>query len=102
MKENEKIIKLSNIYKIFGDPTRLKIITELLSKEISVNKLSEKLKMNQSAISHQLQLLRLNGVVVCNRIGKIINYSIVNNKIKHIIENNLKVLYEGNENEQLL
>lgn len=102
MKDNERIIKLSTIYKIFGDPTRLRIISELLNKEISVNNLSEKLKMNQSAISHQLQLLRLNGIVVCKRIGKIINYSIANNKIKNIIENNLKILNEVNENGQLL
>lgn len=99
MKENERLLKLSNMYKIFGDPTRLKIISELLNKEISVNKLSEKLKMNQSAISHQLQLLRLNGIVVCKRIGKIINYSIVNEKIKNIIESNLNIINEANENE---
>lgn len=102
MKENEKITKLSTIYKIFADPTRLRIISELLNKEINVNDLSKKLKMSQSAVSHQLQLLRLNRIVVCKRIGKIINYSIINNKIKNIIENNLKILSEVNENEQLL
>ena len=89
--KKESIDLLSNIYKTFADPTRLRIIMELLNREISVNNLCKKLNMSQSAISHQLQLLRANNIVVTNRIGKIINYKIVNNKIKQLLESNMEI-----------
>lgn len=92
MLNKSQILKLSNIYRIFSDPTRLKIITELLKSELSVNVLSEKLNMGQSAISHQLRLLRDNNIVLTNRIGQVIKYKIKDNKIKKILEHNIKML----------
>ncbi len=83
-----KLIKLSIMYKMFGDPTRLKIINALLEKEISVNTICKKLNMSQSAISHQLQLLKANNIVIARRIGQVINYKIANDEIKNMLEYN--------------
>ena len=64
MNNNMDIIsKLSEFYKVFGDNTRLNILYELLNGGKYVNEISEKLKMSQSAISHQLKRLRLYNIV---------------------------------------
>jgi DNA-binding transcriptional ArsR family regulator len=100
MLEVKKINLLSETFKIFSDPTRLKILIELLNEEINVNSLCKKLNMSQSSISHQLKLLRANNIVVATRnwaIDK--NIKLTNNKIRRILESNIKILSEVVKNE---
>ena len=68
--------KLSNMFKLFSDETRLKIICSLLKEELCVCDLCELLDLNQSQVSHQLQLLRSSKLVKFRREGKQIFYSL--------------------------
>ncbi len=95
VKEKEEIQKVSQLYKVLSDPTRLKILLYLKQGELNVTALSEKLNMEQSAVSHQLKLLRENHVVKTDRVGKTIFYilddhhvlDILNQTIQHIKHN---------------
>lgn len=100
--KNNRIIKLSTIYKMLGDPTRLKIVNTLLEKEISVNAICKKLNMSQSAISHQLQLLKAHNIVIARRIGQVINYRIANEQIRKILEYNAEILLKRDNDECIL
>ena len=55
---DDKIIDLSELFKIFGDSTRVKIINVLINGEMSVNLISEKIGASQSAVSHQLRIIK--------------------------------------------
>ena len=58
--DEDKIIDLAELYKIFGDSTRIKIINILIDNELCVIQISEKTNVSQSAISHQLRILKTN------------------------------------------
>lgn len=77
--------KLAEMFKLFADNTRLRIICELLKKEMCVQDLCEKLDLNQSTVSHQLQLLRNSKLVKYRRDGKYIYYSLQDEHIETII-----------------
>lgn len=76
MKEIEEIQKVSQLYKVLSDSTRLRILILLKTSELNVSSISEQLNMEQSAVSHQLKLLRENHVVKSRREGKTIFYSL--------------------------
>ncbi|MHC5227464.1 ArsR/SmtB family transcription factor [Enterococcus sp. LJL99] len=76
MKEIDEILKVSQLYKVLSDPTRLRILILLKTNELNVSSISEQLDMEQSAVSHQLKLLRENHVVKSRREGKTIFYSL--------------------------
>lgn len=76
MKEIDEILKVSQLYKVLSDPTRLRILILLKKNELNVSSISEQLNMEQSAVSHQLKLLRENHVVKSRREGKTIFYSL--------------------------
>ena len=77
--------KLAEMFKLFADNTRLKIICELLKEELCVQDLCERLNINQSTVSHQLQLLRNSKLVKYRREGKYIYYSLQDDHIETII-----------------
>ena len=76
MKEMDEIQKVSQLYKVLSDPSRLSILILLKNKELNVSAIGEELSMEQSAVSHQLKLLRENHVVKSRREGKVIYYSL--------------------------
>jgi len=80
------ILDLSNMFKLFADETRLRIICSLLKDELCVCDLSELLELNQSTVSHQLQLLRNSKLVKYRREGKQIFYSLQDDHIEKIIQ----------------
>ena len=96
MKQHSKelLFGLSEFYKIFGDQTRLRILDLLLNKPLCVNEISEKLDVSQSAISHQLKILRLSKVVKTETNGKKVYYSISDDHIKIILKYGLEHLSE--------
>jgi len=67
---------LSEFFKVFGDPTRLRIIYYLSCEELCVHDLTELVGMQQSAISHQLKILRLHRLVKSRREGTLVFYSL--------------------------
>ena len=72
----EKYSDLAELFKVFGDVTRIKILSLLLNGELSVGDIAEGLEMTQSAISHQLNLLRRSKLVKARREGKSVYYSL--------------------------
>ena len=71
----EEIQDLAEFFKVFGDSTRVKILLALLCKEMCVNDIALLLGMNQSAISHQLRILKQMDLVKNRREGKTIFYA---------------------------
>jgi DNA-binding transcriptional ArsR family regulator len=83
---DEDIMKeLAEFYKVFGDATRIKILYALLESEMCVCDLAALLKMTQSAISHQLRVLKNSRLVKYRKQGKSVIYSLHDDHIKTII-----------------
>lgn len=83
MEINEKVV---NTFKAFGDETRLKIINLIMNEPLSVSSICEAINMSQSAVSHQLHILKLNGICKKERRGKEIYYSLDDEHIKLIMQ----------------
>ena len=80
------IIDLSELFKIFGDSTRIKIINVLLNDELCVNDISKITNVSQSAVSHQLRILKSSKLVKYRKDGNLIYYSLDDNHVKRIFE----------------
>lgn len=88
--EEENLMKLSEIFKVFGDLTRIKIIYALYNSEMCVCDIAEALEMSQSAISHQLRVLRDVRIVKYRREGKSVYYSLDDDHVYQILGEGLK------------
>ena len=77
---------LANLYKMFSDNTRLRILWALNCNEMCVCDLAVLLNMTKSAISHQLKSLRLANLVKYDKLGKVVYYSLADSHIKDIFE----------------
>lgn len=85
---------LAEFYKIFGDPTRLKILLSLKDGEASVTGLSKKVNMNQSAVSHQLRILKQARLTKVRRDGKNAFYSFDDDHISLILKLGIEHILE--------
>ncbi|MEN8078431.1 metalloregulator ArsR/SmtB family transcription factor [Clostridioides difficile] len=92
--EEETLYDLAELFKVFGDSTRIKIICALFESEMCVCDLSALLNVSQSAISHQLRVLKSARLVKFRRAGKVIYYSLDDEHIKHIFDEGLKHITE--------
>ena len=88
--DTETLYDLAELFKVFGDSTRIRILAALMGKEMCVYHLSEELEMGQSAISHQLRVLRSSGLVKATRNGKEMVYSLDDNHVKTIFAQGLE------------
>ena len=84
MPEDEKLYDLAELFKVFGDTTRIKILYALFEEEICVCDIADLLNMTQSAISHQLRVLKQARLVKFRKEGKIVYYSLDDNHINQI------------------
>jgi len=82
---DEDIYELSDFFKVLGDSTRVKILFALFSSEICVQCLAELINMNQSAVSHQLRVLKQARLVKSRKEGKFIFYSLDDDHVCQII-----------------
>lgn len=82
---DEELIDLADFFKVFGDKTRVKILYELMTEELCVCDIAELMKMEQSAISHQLKILKQAKLVNNRRDGKTIYYSLADDHIYSIL-----------------
>ena len=80
---------LAQLFKIFGTPTRLQILFCLMGGEKCVYDIADELGMSQSAISHQLSILKENRLIKNRREGKTIYYSLLDSHVMKIIEQGL-------------
>jgi len=81
----DKLSDLAELFKVFGDSTRIKILYDLFRGEKNVTEICSDLEMNQSAISHQLKLLKTAKLVTSRRSGKQMIYSLADEHIKTIV-----------------
>ena len=84
--DDELIADLSDMFKIFGDQTRVKILMALESGEMCVCDIAAVMNMSQSAISHQLRVLKQSNIVKTRREGKVVYYSISDDHVKEIFD----------------
>ncbi len=82
--ENE-LCDLAELFKVFGDSTRIKILFVLFHGEKNVTEICDALDMNQSAVSHQLKILRTSKLIASRREGKAMIYALADDHVKTII-----------------
>ena len=85
MPEENELYDLAELFKVFGDSTRIRILFVLFETEVCVCDLAQALNMTQSAISHQLRILKQNKLVKNRREGKSIFYSLADDHVRTII-----------------
>lgn len=98
MPDDETLEKAAEMFKVFGDPTRTKILAALFSGEMCVCCISEVVQMSVSAVSHQLRILRQSHLVKSRRCGKQIYYSLDDEHITKIYAMALEHLGEVGRN----
>ncbi|MDD5823817.1 MAG: metalloregulator ArsR/SmtB family transcription factor [Firmicutes bacterium] len=81
----EELLDLAELFKMFSDSTRIKILYDLFDGEKNVGEICEDIEMNQSAVSHQLKLLKSSKLVTSRREGKAVIYSLADDHVKTII-----------------
>jgi ArsR family transcriptional regulator len=86
MPQDETLYDLAELFKVFGDTTRIKILCALFEAEMCVCDIASLLNMNQSAISHQLRVLKQARLVKYRKDGKVVYYSLDDEHIKQILD----------------
>ena len=94
MPDEDQLIDLSELFKVFGDSTRIKILTALSHGELCVCDLSKLVGMTASAVSHQLKILRGAKLVGCRRDGKTVFYSLADDHVNTILRQGLEHVTE--------
>ncbi len=92
--ETEEIQSLADMFKALGDPTRLRIVTALLAVELCVCDLSAVCGLSESAISHQLRILRNLRIVKYRREGKIVYYRLDDSHVEDLVRQSLAHIIE--------
>ncbi len=83
--DDECLYDLAELFKVFGDSTRIKILYALFSAELCVNDISQLLNLSQSSVSHQLRILKDAKLVRFRREGKIIFYALNDEHVRTIL-----------------
>ena len=94
MRSEEEYSELSEFFKIFGNPTRLKIISLLSIEDLCVCDICETLDLNQTTVSNQLRILRANNIVKYQKEGKMVRYSLTDLHIEMIYKVGLEHILE--------
>lgn len=92
--KEEVLYDLAEIFKVFGDSTRIKILCVLFEGEMCVCDMAELLGVSQSAVSHQLRVLKQARLVKFRREGKVVYYSLADDHVKHIFNEGLDHVLE--------
>ena len=93
MPSEDELYDLAELFKVFGDSTRIRILFVLFEKDVCVCDLAETLNMTQSAISHQLKILKQNKLVK-GRDGKTVYYALADDHVRTIIEQGIDHIAE--------
>lgn len=94
MPEEETLVDLAELFKVFGDSTRIKILWALFESEMCVCDTAALLNMTQSAISHQLRILKQARLVKYRKEGKVVYYSLDDEHVKLIFDMGLMHIKE--------
>lgn len=82
----EFVQEMAEFFKIFGDGTRIRVLQTLMEGEKNVGDLAEELEMSQSAVSHQLRVLRQNDLVKYRKEGKVVFYSLDDEHVENVLQ----------------
>lgn len=94
MPDEDLLFDLAEIFKVFGDSTRIKILYVLSESEMCVCDIAQVLHMNQSAISHQLKVLKQSKLVKNRREGRAVFYSLADAHVKTILSQGMEHIEE--------
>ncbi len=94
MPDKQTLEQIAELFKAFGDSTRVRILALLLNEELCVGDIAERLEMTQSAISHQLRLLKQIHLIKFRREGKNILYSLADDHVRTILKMGLEHVME--------
>ncbi len=86
MLDEEMVYDLADLFKIFSDSTRLKILCSLFERDLNVTEITATTGVSQTAVSHQLRILKQNHLVKYTREGKQVVYSLSDDHVKTIID----------------
>ena len=95
MPPERQLAELAELFKVFGDSTRMRILSALSYSELCVNDLSALLGMTASAVSHQLKTLRATKLVRTRKAGKVVYYSLDDEHVNAIIAIGMQHMAEG-------
>ena len=99
-KDTEKTVnELAELFKIFGDPTRIRILYAMLDTERCVNDIAGLLDMSQSSVSHQLRILKASKLVKSRREGKMVFYAPDDDHVRAILNMGMEHVREGENND---
>ncbi|MBQ1351544.1 MAG: winged helix-turn-helix transcriptional regulator [Oscillospiraceae bacterium] len=93
--EDAFLYDLAELFKVFGDSTRMKVLYTLLEEELCVSDIASALQLSPSAVSHQLRILKQSKLVKFRRSGKVIYYSLDDDHIRSILETGAEHVEEG-------
>ena len=85
MPDDEFLFELCDLFRIFGDSTRIKILFILMDREMNVGDIATELNLNQSAVSHQLRVLKDAKIVKFRRDGKSMYYSLDDDHVRNML-----------------
>lgn len=91
---DEQLYDLAELFKIFGDSTRVKILYALLEAELCVCDIAKLMEVTQSAVSHQLRVLKNSKLVKFRREGKTVYYSLADDHVIHILAQGMEHILE--------
>lgn len=94
MPEDEMLYDLADLFKVFADTTRIKILFALMDHELCVAHIAEMVGATQSAVSHQLRILKQAHLVRFKRDGKNVNYSLADNHVYTMLAQGMKHICE--------
>ena len=94
MPDEEILYDLAELFKVFGDSTRIKILYVLFESEMCVNDIATVLNMTSSAISHQLRVLKQSQLIKFRRDGKSIFYSLADDHVRTILDQGMDHICE--------
>ncbi|MCR5145359.1 MAG: metalloregulator ArsR/SmtB family transcription factor [Lachnospiraceae bacterium] len=95
MPDEEELIDLSELFRVFGDSTRIRILYVLMDHNMCVSDIAQILQLNQSAVSHQLRILKDAKLVKYKREGKAIFYGLDDDHVRTILSLGMEHITEG-------
>ena len=94
MTDDDATALLAEIFKLMGDPTRLRIVLSCLDERVPVGEIAHRLGLSQSLVSHHLRLLRAARLVLAEREGKLVFYSAADDHIRRVVKDMLEHVAE--------
>ncbi|MBQ3126382.1 MAG: winged helix-turn-helix transcriptional regulator [Clostridia bacterium] len=94
MPNDESLYDLAELFKVFGDSTRIRILFALFEAEMCVGDIALLLGLSQTAVSHQLRVLKINKLVKGRKEGKVVFYSLADDHVRRIIDQGMEHIAE--------